>query len=41
MKLFNDATAATGYQASLAYNVALCYYSSKLLGSRAVSLYGL
>ena len=32
MTLFNDSTAATGYQASLAYNVALCYYSSKQYG---------
>eukprot|EP00913_Durusdinium_trenchii_P024818 g23294.t1 len=32
MKLFNDATQTTGYQASLAYNVALCYYSSKQYG---------
>ena len=32
MKLFNDATTTTGYQASLAYNIALCYYSSKQYG---------
>eukprot|EP00435_Cladocopium_sp_Y103_P036041 s1417_g9.t1 len=32
MKLFNDAITTTGYQASLAYNIALCYYSSKQYG---------
>eukprot|EP00439_Symbiodinium_sp_Y106_P053851 s3444_g7.t1 len=32
MKLFNDAITSTGYQASLAYNIALCYYSSKQYG---------
>lgn len=32
MKLFNDAMTTTGYQAHLAYNVALCYYSMKQYG---------
>ena len=29
LQLFSDALAATGYQASLSYNVALCHYGAK------------
>eukprot|EP00931_Biecheleriopsis_adriatica_P094237 TRINITY_DN6790_c0_g1_i3.p1 TRINITY_DN6790_c0_g1~~TRINITY_DN6790_c0_g1_i3.p1 ORF type:complete len:646 (+),score=188.81 TRINITY_DN6790_c0_g1_i3:85-2022(+) len=32
MKQFTDAMTTNGYQANLAYNIALCYYSSKQYG---------
>eukprot|EP00931_Biecheleriopsis_adriatica_P094236 TRINITY_DN6790_c0_g1_i2.p1 TRINITY_DN6790_c0_g1~~TRINITY_DN6790_c0_g1_i2.p1 ORF type:complete len:646 (+),score=188.67 TRINITY_DN6790_c0_g1_i2:123-2060(+) len=32
MKQFSDAMTTNGYQANLAYNIALCYYSSKQYG---------